>query len=139
MFDKVTSLHMINTKFDPRTNNASSNLLKKLSLSVLAVCATSILGCQSSNMQSGEAPLASSILSSGDYQQKLAKEAVVYQQLFDKAGANADVEAKALLLKAMHSHLRTDHVAVSDIRMHDRPFLQPGSVDEGSNSVWSSM
>lgn len=114
---------------------------------MLASCAILIGGCQSTSSSSGVKAINNAHLSmrgasliAKDYPQKISANTQNYQNLFDEtANPNPDSLAHQRLLKAMHSHLTQDHVAVTQLNHHAVPYVKEGSVDALSDSLLRTL
>ncbi|WP_201535388.1 hypothetical protein [Psychrobacter immobilis] len=59
-----------------------------------------------------------------------------YDQLFDQEKyPNTENQAKLHLMAAIRQHLATEHVAVAQANYQSVPFIDPDSIDAGSNSL----
>ncbi len=112
-----------------------------------AICSVPLIGCQTlqtpinTNGGAGVTNLDKpSVLTSAWYREQLAANQSAYQHQFaNLQGVRGDNEARSVLLQAIKQHLSTDHVAVSETRIHDRPFVQEGSVDTLADSVYVTL
>ncbi|PNK59650.1 hypothetical protein [Psychrobacter sp. FDAARGOS_221] len=121
---------------------AKSTSSRHFKLLFLTASLASLLGCQTTH--SPEQSLKSFDLTDSPisantaYQQQVADNNNRYQQLFTKTDS-ADENAKNTLLNALNTHLSSNHVAISQTRMHETPFFEPNSVDAESQNSFISI
>ena len=117
----------------------SANKSKPLySVLFISISAALLAGCQSTghNTQSNITPSDhAAIINDPQYLSRVASNTSAYQALFTEDDHNVDVNAHRRLLKSLHKHLTSDHVAVTQVRHHAVPFINDDSVDALSDSL----
>lgn len=124
------------------TFSAVSQSRPKFALIMLSSSVLALMGCQSTSapFASNTTAQAGSLISSVDYQKNIQRSQQIYQNQFStESGINTDEAAKSTLLAAITNHLATPHVAVSQARVHNSPFIKKGSIDEGSQSAYKTV
>lgn len=115
----------------------------KYTLILLSSSVLTLIGCHSTSttqFASNPALKNGPLISSADYQKNIQRNQQSYQNQFSsQSGINNDEVAKSALIKAITQHLTTPHVAVSQSRVHDSPFINKGSIDEGYQSAYETV
>lgn len=121
------------------TLTCSANKPKPLySVLFISISAALLAGCQSTghHTQSNITPSDhAAVINDPQYLSRVASNTSAYQALFTEDDNNVDVNAHRRLLKSLHKHLTSDHVAVTQVRHHAVPFINDDSVDALSDSL----
>lgn len=120
-------------------NNNIADLSSKpkplYSVLFISISAAILAGCQTTNSYpkgSSDNPIT---INDSQYLTQVTANNAAYKALFTEDDNNVDVNAHRRLLKSLHNHLTSDHVAVTQVRHHAVPFIQEDSVDALSDSL----